>query len=141
MEDYQQFLEEKHRQGFVYYSLARLYYEEKNYDQAMKLLIQEAHYDDIIINLSAKTLLAKMYYEQEEIDVLESLLESMRTYIQRKKVMGYHKNNYKNIIRYTKKLLKITPYSKLSREKLHEEINQVSPLTEKEWLLNQLSKI
>jgi hypothetical protein len=29
----------------------------------------------------------------------------------------------------------------LSREKLHEEINQVSPLTEKEWLLNQLSKI
>ena len=82
-----------------------------------------------------------MYYEQEEIDVLESLLESMRTYIQRKKVMGYHKNNYKNIIRYTKKLLKITPYSKLTREKLHEEISQVSPLTEKKWLLTQLSKI
>lgn len=141
VDDYQQFLEEKHRQGFVYYSLARLYYEEKDYNQAMKLLIQEAHYDDIIINLSAKTLLAKMYYEQEEIDVLESLLESMRTYIQRKKVMGYHKNNYKNIIRYTKKLLKITPYSKLTREKLHEEISQVSPLTEKKWLLTQLSKI
>jgi hypothetical protein len=139
--DYQQFLEEKHRQGFVYYSLARLYYEEKDYNQAMKLLIQEAHYDDIIINLSAKTLLAKMYYEQEEIDVLESLLESMRTYIQRKKVMGYHKNNYKNIIRYTKKLLKITPYSKLTKEKLYEEISQVSPLTEKKWLLTQLSKI
>ena len=30
VEDYQQFLEEKHRQGFVYYSLARLYYEEKD---------------------------------------------------------------------------------------------------------------
>lgn len=138
---YQQYLEEKHRQGFVYYSQARLHYEEKDYDQAMKLLVQEAHYDDIIINLSAKTLLAKMYYELEEIDVLESLLESMRTYIQRKKVMRYHKNNYKNIIRYTKKLLKITPYSKLTKEKLYEEISQVSPLTEKEWLLTQLSKI
>lgn len=141
IQDYQQYLEEKHKQGFVDYSLARLHYEEKNYDQAMKLLVQEAHYDDIIINLSAKTILAKMYYELEEFDVLESLLESMRTYIQRKKVMGYHKNNYRNVVRYTKKLLKATPYSSAKKEKLKNEISEVSPLTEKEWLLNQLSKI
>ena len=140
IKNYQQYLGEKHRQGFVYYSLARLHYEEKDYDQAMKLLVQEVHYDDIIINLSAKTLLMKMYYEQEEFDVLESLLESMRTYIQRKKVMGYHKNNYKHIVRYTKKLLKINPYSKAKKEKLKNEIEATTPLTEKKWLLTQLSK-
>jgi len=138
---YQQYLEETHRQGFVFYCLARLHYGKKDYDKAMKLLVQEVDYDDIIINLSAKTLLAKMYYEQDEFDVLESLLESMRTYLQRKKVMGYHKNNYKNIVRFTKKLLKATPYSKNKREKLKLEITEATPLTEKAWLLTQLSKI
>ena len=139
--DYQQYLKEEHREGFVYYSMARLHYEEKDYDKAMKLLVQEVHYDDIIINLSAKTLLAKMYYEQDEFDVLESLLESMRTYIQRKKVLVYHKNNYKNIIKYTKRLLKVTPYSSTKKEKLRNEIATATPLTEKEWLLYQLDNL
>lgn len=139
--DYQQYLKEEHREGFVYYSLARLHYEEKDYDKAMKLLVQEVHYDDIIISLSAKTLLAKMYYEQDEFDVLESLLESMRTYIQRKKVLVYHKNNYKNILKYTKKLLKVTPYSSAKKEKLRTEITEATPLTEKDWLLHQLDNL
>ncbi len=82
-----------------------------------------------------------MYYELEEFDVLDSLLESMRIYVQRKKVLGYHKNNYKNIIRFTKKLLKVTPYSSTKKEKLKQELEVAAPLTEKEWLLNQLSKI
>ena len=138
---YQQYLQEKHREGFVYYSLARVHYKEKNYDQAMKLLVQDVHYDDIIINLSAKLILLKMYYELQEFDALESLLESMRTYIQRKKVLGYHKNNYKNIIRFTKKLLKVTPYSSTKKEKLKLELETATPLTEKEWLLEQLSNV
>ncbi len=139
--NYQQYLEEKHRQGFVYYCLARLHYGKKDYEKAMKLLVQEVHYDDIIINLSAKTLLMKMYYELDEFDVLESLLESMRTYLQRKKVMGYHKSNYKNIVRLTKKLLKVTPYSKTKKEKLKTEITEATPLTEKAWLLQQLDAL
>jgi len=137
----QQYLLEDHRQGFVYYSLARVHYARKNYNQAMKLLVQEVHFDDIIINLSSKVILLKMYYELEEFDVLDSLLESMRTYIQRKKMLGYHKNNYKNIVRITKKLLKVTPYSSAKKEKLREELNSISPLTEREWLKTQLEKI
>ena len=140
--EYQKYLKEEHRQGFVFYSLARLHYEEKDYDKAMRLLVQEVHYDDIIINLSAKTLLMKMYYEQDEFDVLESLLESMRTYIQRKKEMGaQQRNNFKNIVKLTKKLLKVTPYSKTKKEKLKTEITEATPLTEKAWLLQQLDSL
>ncbi|MEM1124462.1 MAG: hypothetical protein AAGJ18_28755, partial [Bacteroidota bacterium] len=83
----------------------------------------------------------KIYYETDEFKVLESLLESMRAYIQRKKVIGYQKALYKNMVRYTKKLLKVNPYSKAQKEKLRAEIEAAKPLTEKAWLLKQLAEL
>jgi hypothetical protein len=142
IEKYQYFLEEKHREGFVYYSLARLFYEKKNYTQAMRLLVQDVQYDDILIFLNSKILLSWMYYEEGELDALDSLTESMRTYIQRKKIMGYHKVNYKNYLKLLKKLIRIKP-NKNEKEKLSFQIKEANPLTpqERKWLLTQLSKI
>ncbi len=140
IKQYQQSLEEKHRESMVSYSLAKLNFEKGDYDQAMSFLSQ-ADYDDILLNLSCKAMLLKIFYAQEEFDALESLLESMRTYMQRKKVIGYHKANYKNFIRFTKKLMKLNPYNKGAIKKLSEEIESVSPLTEKKWLLQELGKV
>ncbi|MCP3932594.1 MAG: hypothetical protein GY705_26285, partial [Bacteroidetes bacterium] len=137
---YQDYLGEKHRQSFVHYSLARLNFERKDYTSAMRLLVQ-ADYDDILINLNAKTMLFKMYYEQDELNALESLLESMRTYMQRKKVIGYHKANYRNIIQFTKKLVRINPYDEKGKKTLKKEIEAANPLTERKWILEQLEKL
>lgn len=141
--DYQQYLDEKLRQSYVFYNLARLHYEKGEYTKAMQLLVQDVHYEDILIFLTSKTLLSRMYYEEDEFDALESLIESMRTYIQRKKIMGYHKANFKNYIRFIKKLLKAKPSDKAGKEKLKIEIQEAHPLTtdERNWLLTQLSKI
>ncbi|GIV31112.1 MAG: hypothetical protein KatS3mg029_0463 [Saprospiraceae bacterium] len=137
---YSPYLDEKHREGQVNTNLARLYYEKKDYKTAMELLVQ-ADYDDILLTLVAKTMLLKIYYELDEINALDSLLSSMRTYLQRKKIMGYHQANYKNIIRFTRKLLRIAPYDEAQKQKLKEEIEQSSPLTEKKWLLEQLERL
>ena len=137
---YQQFLDEKHREGFVQFNMAHLYFEKKNYNEAMKLMAR-FDYDDILIMLVAKTMLLKMYYELDEVTALDSLLGSMKTYLQRKKVMGYHKDNYKNIIQYTKKMLKVAHYDKEQIQKLKQEIETVNPLTERKWLLAQLDKL
>jgi hypothetical protein len=90
------------------------------------------------VQLNAKMMLLKIYYELDEVDALESLLESMRAYLNRKEVTGYYRSNYQNIIRYTRKLVRINPYDKAPKEKLRQEIQQVNPLTEREWLLRQL---
>ncbi|MBK8705451.1 MAG: hypothetical protein IPN33_19075 [Saprospiraceae bacterium] len=140
IKQYQQFLEPRYRENFVHYCQARLLYEQKKYKEAQRLLVQ-VEYDDMLINLNAKSMLLKMFYEEEELDALESLLESMRTYLQRKEVIGYHKANYQNIIRYTKKLLRVTPRNKEQKEKLRQEIQHANPLTEKEWLLEMLSNV
>jgi tetratricopeptide (TPR) repeat protein len=140
IKQYQQFLEPRYRENFVHYCQARLLYEQKKYKEAQRLLVQ-VEYDDMLINLNAKSMLLKMFYEEEELDALESLLESMRTYLQRKEVIGYHKANYQNIIRYTKKLLRVTPRNKEQKEKLRQEIQHANPLTEKEWLLEMLEAV
>lgn len=138
--DFRDYLDEDYREPFFLHSLARLKFESKRYDEAMRLLIT-TNFDDLLINLHAKTMLLKMYVELDEDDALEHLLESMRTYIHRKKVMGYHKENYQNIIRYTRKMSRINPFSKKEVSSLRDEIKSANPLTEREWLLEQLDNI
>ncbi|MFK7979218.1 MAG: hypothetical protein AB8G86_04505 [Saprospiraceae bacterium] len=138
--EYGLYLDENIRDTNIKYNKARLFFGKRDYQKAMNL-VSQYEFKDILINLSAKTMLIKMYYELSEFRTLESLLESMRAYIQRKKVIGYHKDLYKNIVKYTKKLLKVNPYSKAQKEKLKVEIEAAKPLTEKAWLLKQLAEL
>lgn len=138
--DFQQYLEEQYRESIVHYSMAKLFFEKKDYDKAMPLLHQ-VEYDDILMTLNARTMLMKMYYELDEFNALDSLLESMRMYMRRKKVIGYHKANFKNIIHLTKKLANVNPYEQKQTKQLQAEIESANPLTEKKWLLAQLEAI
>jgi hypothetical protein len=140
IQNYQQYLLPKYRENFVHFSYAKLHYEKRDYNEAMRLLSQ-FDYDDVLINMSAKSMLIKMYYEQEEIDTLESLLESMRNYIHRKKIIGYHKSIYSNLIRYTRRLVRVNPFDKEQRKKLQAEIEAANPLPERTWLLEQLENL
>ncbi len=140
IKEYSQYLSETKRESYYNFSLSRLHYSKGNFNKAMELLSRYEH-KDMLINLTAKTMLLKIYYEISEMRALESLLESMRAYLQRKKVIGYHKEVYKNLIRYTKKLLKVNPYSRAQKEKLKAEIEAAKPLTEKAWLLKQLAEL
>ncbi len=139
IKNFNQFLKEEFRESFMSYNYAKLYFEKGEYDKALEVF-QRSVFNDFLTNIDSKIIQLKIYFEMDEIRLIESLLESMRAYLQRKKVMGYHKTNYKNIIRYTKKLLKVNPYSKAQIEKLKTEIEATTPLTEKTWLLKQLGK-
>lgn len=141
IESYQGFLEETHKENFVHFSRALLLYEKRDYGQAM-LLLNTADYDDMLINLRSKALLMKMFYEQDMMDSLESLLEATRTYMTRKKVMAYHKAFFSNLVHLTRKLLRINPYDQEQKTKFREEILSADPLTSKErnWLLEQLER-
>lgn len=138
--EYKDYLEEKYRDDIFHYSLARLHFEKGEYEEAIQLF-NHMEYDDILMNLNAKMMLFKMLYEQGDLDVVESLLESIRNYLVRKKVIGYHRDNYKNIVRLTQKLLKVNPFSTAQRKKLQQEIETAQPLAERKWLLKQLEEL
>jgi hypothetical protein len=138
IDKYQQFLEEKRRNGTVNFSLSRLYFEKGDYDKAQRYLV-EFEYDDMLQNIVAKTMLLKIYYEQDELDAFESLLESLRIYLQRKEALDpARKSAYKNLISLMKKLLHLNPYSKAQTERLRQLITSTNPLMERDWLLKQV---
>jgi hypothetical protein len=130
-------LENRHREANVKLNLARVAYLKKDFKSAM-LHLQEADYKDLINNLIAKTLLLKIYYESDEFDALDAHIQSMQRFIGRQRVMGYHRDNYLNIIRFTRKLtqLKCTDPGEVAL--LKNQVESAAPLSEKEWFFEMI---
>ncbi|MBK8967050.1 MAG: hypothetical protein IPM36_10285 [Lewinellaceae bacterium] len=131
------FLEKKHRDATLHLNLARIAYSRRQLKPAL-LHLQQADYKDLINNLIAKTLQLKIYFESGEFDALDAHLQSMQTFIRRQEVIGYHKTNYKNIVRYARRLMQLNPNSRTARQALRRQIETESVLTEKEWLLEMV---
>lgn len=134
---YKTTLDKNYRESMYSYCLAQLEYSRQCYDEALQLL-QKSEYSDLLLNLSAKTLLLKIFYELNEIDLLEAHLEAMKTFLRRKKGLGYHKDNYVNMIRFTKKILELAPYDAKGKIQLRQEIENMGSVAEKVWLMAQL---
>ncbi|NUN99690.1 MAG: hypothetical protein HUU01_03635 [Saprospiraceae bacterium] len=137
IQEYKSLLAKEYRESSYSFNLARLAYRRKQYDIALPLL-QKANYRDLLLNLAAKTLLLKIYYELSEHDLLHAHLTAMKTFIRRKRVIGYHHDNYLKIVRFTVKLLTLNRYDRAACTALRQEIEQDATLTEREWLLEQL---
>jgi len=140
IEEYNSFLEPKHRENIFHYSNSLLHFEKGNYEEAMDLLNQ-VEYDDIPLTLAGKTILIRMYYELDYDDALDSLISSTKAYIQRKKLLAYHKTSYSNFLKLITKLSKINPYDRSEKEKLVEKINAQNPVAAKQWLLEQVKSL
>lgn len=137
IQNYQLNLHSKYRSNYVDYNTAKLWYAQKKHKEAMLKLIK-VEYDDLFLNLDVKVLLLKIYYELKEFDVLESHINSFQKYVQRKKLIGYHQENYLNIILLTKKLVELNPHDLQEKKKLKSKILATKALGERNWLLNQI---
>ncbi len=135
--EYQPFLEEAYKESAYALNLATLEYDRNNLNLVLQHL-QVADHKDLLMNLSAKTLAAKTYFELDEIMLLESHLQTMQIFIQRKKVIGYHRKNYLNFIRYLKKIISLPEFAKDKKWSLREKILAEEILTEKEWLIAKI---
>jgi len=136
---YKKLLFPQTRENTFTYNLAFFYFQKPDYDNAMKLL-QKVDFDDVLNNLDARRMLLRIYYELGEYDPLDSLLDSFKTYISRQKDIGYHKDNYLNLIRFVKKMLRINLSDTKTKIALVEEIKKTPSLAERSWLLEQLEK-
>ncbi|MEM8523991.1 MAG: hypothetical protein AAGG68_05080 [Bacteroidota bacterium] len=134
--EYKNSLDRSFRTSSFNFSLASLAYARKDYDTAVEKL-QHFNYSDVLLNLAAKILLLKIYYEWQAYELLEAHLDAMKNYIQRKKVIGYHQKNYLNIIGYTKQLIQLNFYDKSAVQVFKNAVKAEAILTEKEWLLNR----
>lgn len=134
-------LHPSNQESFTNFGLGSLYFTIKDYNKAREYLGMYEH-DDLLLNLNTRAMLLKMYYELDEFKVLDSLLESFKVYLRRKKgISEGYVALYSNLIKFTKKLALVNPYSKAKKEKLRQEILQAKPMINKEWFLEQLDKL
>lgn len=134
---YADLLRKSDKSSAFQFNLALVNYYKGAYPEAL-MHIQEADFKDHLIHLAAKTLQAKIYFEMNADQSLYSLLDSVDIYLVRNKIIGYHRHNYRNIIKYFKKLSRLNPYDKEKKEKLRTNITKEEILTEKKWLLEKL---
>lgn len=139
IEDYKKHLPKEHQDSMYSFSRARLAYEQERYGEVLQRL-QRANYKDLLLNLAAKSLLQKTLYVTGALEALESQLDAMATFLSRKDILSYHRSNYQHFTAFLKKILALNPHDPLAKQVLQSRIENASPLTEKQWLLEQLAQ-
>ncbi|MBL7803415.1 MAG: hypothetical protein JNL02_06750 [Saprospiraceae bacterium] len=134
LRDYRDKITPRDRAGAAAFNEARLYHALRQYRPALALLQQNV-FDDLLLNLSAKTVQAKCFYELEEYDLLDTHLEALRKFIRRHKEVGYYGERYLNFVAILRRLARMAP---AARENLRQEIADMQVLAEKAWLLERL---
>ncbi len=136
LEKYYTYLDAEQEQYYKF-ALSKYYYETGKYSLALKALLN-VDFDDLLLTLSTKMLIIKIYYEKDKIDSLETTIHAFKKYLSRKDILGYHKESYKFALTIINQLLQ----PDLSKTQLQEIKTNVlaSKVSEKEWLLQQIDK-
>lgn len=126
-------LPEAFRENALHYNYAELYYYTKEYDKAQDHLTQVA-YSDLNYYLGARTMLAKIYYEQDEEEALLSLIAAFTIFLKRnRQISGAIKETFLNFCDLLYQLLR-REGRKL--DDLEQQIVGTELLTDRAWLLD-----
>ena len=137
IDEYQWKLKRKFSTSMHSYCMGKILFAQGKYDDCLKALAQTSGSIPFIY-LGSKTIQLKIFYENEAWDALDSLIETLRVYLQRRKDLGYRKTNYGNLINYTKRLLQLNAMSKSEKENFKQDIMAAEIFTEKEWFLDKI---
>jgi hypothetical protein len=97
---------------------------------------------DRIVVIDSKVTLLKIYYEIQEYDALDALIDSFKVYIKRSKgLSAYLKKSYLNLIFYLRKVLQLNFYDKEKKQALIDAIQTEQHLPEKQWVISLLDSL
>jgi hypothetical protein len=123
------------------YNLAKVYFHKKDYQKVIEQL-REVEYQNLTYTMGGRLMLLKTYYELNELDALESLLDSYGIYLRRNKLISREvKQQLMNGIRFTRKLASLAPYNKSGIQKLKTQIINCKALAAKKWLLEKVEAL
>lgn len=119
------------RENAMYYNLAQLEYDRGDLTKAQEHLNQVV-FTNIFYQFDSKVLLMKIYYDQNELQSLESLIKSFSLQLNRKKeaAPGIRKP-YQQFCRFMNRLLRSTRQDKLQ---LLNHLDQLNIVAERKWL-------
>ena len=137
LERYRLELPQKEQDNIYRYNLAIYHFRRNEYDAALELL-RDVTFPDPMYKLESRKMLLKIYFEQEATQALESLLESLLVWLRRHGEIGYHREMYRNLARFTIQLLRLPPGNTDARKRLAKKIKDTPLVAERSWLLSKV---
>ncbi|MDX1909580.1 MAG: hypothetical protein SF053_21250 [Bacteroidia bacterium] len=131
------------------YNQSVLYFEQKQYREALKLL-QQVVFTDIYYHLSAKSILLKVYYELQEDESLEYLIHAFRALLRRnQQISGFHTASHLNLIRFTVHLMRLREQKnkrkpaewEARRDELSARLMAAKGVSNADWLRKKLAAL
>ncbi len=139
LEDCRVFLPETDRDNIYRYAKAVLHFRSSDYRAVLELL-REVEFPDVFIQIDARKMLVRSYFELGEWLPLSSLLDSFKAFLRRRKDLGYHRDNYLNFVKFTQKMAKTIGQGPARRRALAEKVGQTPAVAERDWLLEKLRR-
>jgi len=141
IESYVKKLPGPEQQNAYTFNRARYYFATQKYDKVLDLL-QDVEYSDIFYLLDSKTTLMKTYYELGEYQPLQSLKESFRILLRRKKLISeQNSTNYGNFARFAMKLYRVDTKNKKQVAALRKEIEATGNVADRGWIIEKLMQV
>lgn len=145
IQEYKDMLPSHRRDNAYNYNLAHLYYNKKQYNEALSVLLL-VQFTDVKYHLNTSFLLLRTYFALKDTEALLSLIDTFRIYVIRnRKINTEQKRGYTNFLRFAKKLVLIRhqgpAYSRKSMEEkledLAKKVKSTSNVINRYWLLDE----
>lgn len=121
------------------YNLAQYHYHLGDLDKAQRSLLRVDLAEDVLLNISGRSLLIKIYYETDQPELLLSYLEATRQFLMRNKLLEDQlKRQMQKFVEVTAKLVR---YGKPERQRLVELLEHLptaGELMHHDWLEEQI---
>jgi hypothetical protein len=120
------------------YNLAQFHYHQKKHDAAQRALAQ-VEFTNVVFNITARSLLIKIYCETNQTELLLAYLEATRIFLHRNRLLdATRKRQMRKFVEITTKLAKTAPGDKARLQALLEQLPPVRDVIHRDWLAGQI---
>ncbi len=146
IENYRERVQERYRDNVYHYCKADMYYSQGENKQAIRLL-NTVTFTDVFYQLSARTLLIKLYVEMEEYESLYYALDAFERFLRRdKRIARERRESHRNFVTCCRRLAKLrerkallTPADfQLRQQKLQARMEEIGKVSNLVWLQEKM---
>lgn len=140
IKQYHKRLPEDHIEDVTLIARGQYHYHLREYGQAQRLLNQ-VNPPNVLLAITIRNLLTRVYYETGETELLLSFLEAYRVYLLRQDLLSPQmKKQARHFVDFTRKLAKIDKPEADQLPKLKNDLPPASGIYHREWLLEQIEQ-
>ncbi len=142
IDEYALKLKTVYQETAVAFNKARVFINQKNYEHVIETL-RDVEFDDITYNLNTRLMLLVSYFELDELDALDSLINSFNVYLRRKtNISERRKSSFKNFNSTIQDIVRVKERrDKVKLKNIRKKLESKMIAPNKDWLLEKVEEL